>query len=77
MHHGIKSKPSLHFSASVMNRISLQLISSFSAHVRGWVPETDLVWGAGEGGRAPPFLAITCFFAITLKNYKLSLLKLN
>ena len=39
-------------------------------------------WGRFRGGTRgarlhPVFLAITCFFPITLNNYKLSLLKLN
>ena len=42
----------------------------------GTLAEADS--GGGEGGECPPyFFEITCFFAITLKNYKLCYLKLN
>ena len=45
------------------------------------IAETNLDGGAALPPPPPPplffFFAITCFFAITLKNYKLSLLKLN
>ena len=49
------------------------------------IAETNLDGGAERGSPPSPppphlfffFFAITCFFAITLKNYKLSLLKLN
>ena len=41
--------------------------------------EADLRWGIWVAGGARPsnFFAITCSFAITLKNYKLFYLKLN
>ena len=35
----------------------------------------DVARGVGQGGRASLFFATTCFFAITLKNYKLCYLK--
>ena len=47
------------------------------AYLEKYILEIAEANSGGRGGRAPPFFAVTCFFAIALKNYTLRYSKLN